>query len=193
MARRVASRPEELPAGFRYQPEFLTQEEERDVLEHIARLEFQPFNFRGYVARRRVVEYGWEYDFDSRSASEAPPIADFLLPLRERAARFAGIVPELLVEAVVTEYPMGAPIGWHRDVPQFELIIGISLGSAGRMRFKPYRGEGKLVSVNLEPRSIYVIQGEARWKFQHSMPPVETTRHSITFRTLREKKQTDAA
>jgi len=194
MPRRLVSPAEDLPPGFRYQPDFLTEAEERALLAELARLELQPFEFRGYTARRRVVEYGWEYDFGSRQATRAAPIAPFLLPLRERAARFAGLFPELLVEAVVTEYLPGAPLGWHRDVPQFETILGISLGSAGRMRFKPYRGEGKLVSAMLEPRSLYVIQGDARWKSQHSMPPVETTRHSITFRTLREKKkQKDAA
>lgn len=89
--------------------------------------------------------------------------------------------------AVITEYPPGAPIGWHRDVPQFEIIIGISLASSSRMRFKPYRAEGKIARVILEPRSIYLMRGTARWKFQHSIPPVEKLRYSITFRSLRRK------
>jgi alkylated DNA repair dioxygenase AlkB len=193
MSTRRASRAEELPEGFRYRAEFLTEAEERELLDEIARLEFQAFEFHGYTAKRRVVEYGWEYDFGSREASAAPPIPGFLLPLRERAAAFAGLSADSLVEAVVTEYPSGAPIGWHRDVPQFETIVGISLGSAGRMRFKPYRAEGKLVSAILEPRSIYVLAGPARWRFQHSMPAVEAIRYSITFRTLREKRRREAA
>jgi alkylated DNA repair dioxygenase AlkB len=115
-------------------------------------------------------------------------LPEFLLPLRDRSAAFADFPPDSLVEAVITEYPPGAPIGWHRDVPQFEVIIGISLAAPCRMRLKPYRAEGKLVSVILEPRSLYIMSGPARWKFQHSIPAVEALRYSITFRTLRKKK-----
>ena len=104
------------------------------------------------------------------------------------AAAFARALPEQLVEAVVTEYPSGAPIGWHRDVPQFEIVIGISLASSCRMRFKPYKETGRIVSITLEPGSIYVMSEAARWKFQHSIPPVKELRYSITFRTLRQKK-----
>jgi alkylated DNA repair dioxygenase AlkB len=176
--------PPNLPAGFRYQAEFLSRDEERELTDRLARLEFQPFDFHGYIAKRRIVEYGWEYDFGSRKASVAPPIADFLLPLRERAAKFAGVPPEAIVEAVATEYPPGAPIGWHRDVPQFDVILGISLGTAARLRLKPYCAPGKLVAITLEPRSLYIMQGDARWKYQHSIPALKELRYSITFRTL---------
>jgi alkylated DNA repair dioxygenase AlkB len=175
----------ELPDGFHYQPEFLSREEESQLVQTIDQLPFTAFDFHGYIAKRRIVEYGWEYDFSSRQASRAPEIPDYLLPLRDRAAAFAGVMANHLVEAVVTEYPPGAPIGWHRDVPQFEIIVGISLLSSCRMRLKPYRGEGKLVSIMLEPRSLYIISGLARWKYQHSIPAVEKLRYSITFRTLR--------
>ena len=182
-----------LPDGFVYEPDFLTIEEEADLLRRFEALPFEPFDFHGYIAKRRIMEYGWEYDFGTRKAATTRPIADFLVRLREHAAAVAGLPPEELVEAVVTEYPPGAPIGWHRDVPQFETIIGISLGSAARMRLKPYRAEGKLVSLILEPRSIYVMSGPARWKFQHSIPALEALRYSITFRTLRKKPQHPAA
>ena len=109
------------------------------------------------------------------------------MPLRDRSAALAEVAPTEIVEAVVTEYPPGAPIGWHRDVPQFETIVGISLGSSCRMRLKPYKAEGKIVSVILEARSAYVISGPARWQYQHSIPAVENLRYSITFRTLRKK------
>ena len=181
---RIAS-PAELPEGFLYQPDFLTASEEKHLLRQIEHLEFAAFDFHGYTAKRRVVEYGYEYDFGTRNASVAPPIPDFLLPFRDRAAAFIGIPPESIVEAVIIEYPPGAPIGWHRDVPQFENVLGISLGSACRMRLKPYKEQGKLVSVLLEPRSLYVISGAARWQFQHSIPAMEKLRYSITFRTLR--------
>jgi alkylated DNA repair dioxygenase AlkB len=193
VARAQVSSPSELPEGFRYEPEFLSPEEESALVPVIERLPFAAFDFHGYIAKRRIVEYGWEYDFGTRQASRAPELPDFLLPLRGRAAAFAGIAAAELVEAVVTEYPPGAPIGWHRDVPQFEMIIGISLLNSCRMRFKPYRAKGKLVSLRLEPRSLYAISGPARWKYQHSIPAVQSLRYSITFRTLRQRKKPLAA
>lgn len=183
---------EGLPEEFLYERNFLTEAEESDLLSAIASLTFQPFDFHGYIAKRRIVEYGWEYDFGTRKASGTQPIPNFLLPLQERAASFARIPKEKIVEAVVTEYPPGAPIGWHRDVPQFEVVIGISLGSSCRMRFKPYKGTGKIASQVLEPRSIYVLRGAARWSFQHSIPAVTRLRYSTTFRTLREKARSAA-
>ena len=178
----------ELPEGFAYQSEFLREDEQSTLLAAMEALEFHPFDFHGYTARRRVVEYGYEYDFGARKTSAAPPIPEFLIPLRDKAAAFAGALPEEIIEAVVIEYPPGAPIGWHRDVPQFEIIIGISLGSSCRMRLKPYKAEGKIASVILEPGSIYVMRGPARWKYQHSIAAVEKLRYSVTFRTLRAKK-----
>jgi alkylated DNA repair dioxygenase AlkB len=189
MPRKPATPSASLPDGFLYQPDFLTKAEEASLLRTFQSLPFEVFDFHGYKARRRIVEYGWEYDFGSRQASATQPIPDFLIPVRERAATFAGIGPEKLVEAVVTEYPSGAPIGWHRDVPQFETVLGVSLASSCQMRFKPYRGEGKRVSAILEPRSLYLLRGPARWNFQHSIPAVEQLRYSITFRSLREPKK----
>ena len=191
-ARPLAS-AEEWPEGFRYELNFLTQAEHAELLRIFQTLPFAPFDFHGYIAKRRIVEYGWEYDFGTRKATTAQPLPDYLIPLRERAADTAGIAPQELVEAVVTEYPPGAPIGWHRDVPQFETVIGISLASACRMRFKAYKAEGKVVSVILEPRSLYVMSGAARWKFQHSIPALEQLRYSTTFRTLRARRQQSAA
>jgi alkylated DNA repair dioxygenase AlkB len=183
----------DVPEGFLYKLDFLTEREQSDLLATFRELPFAAFDFHGYLAKRRIVEYGWEYDFGSRQASTTQPIPEFLYPFRGRAASFAGIGPEQIVEAVVTEYPPGAPIGWHRDVPQFETILGISLGTACRMRLKPYRAEGRIVSITLEPRSIYVMRGDARWKWQHSIPAVEQLRYSVTFRTLREKQHKSAA
>lgn len=177
----------ELPEGFAYQSEFIAAKEEQDLLHAIRQLEFQPFDFHGYIAKRRIVEYGLEYDFGSRRASTTRPIPDFLQSVKERAAQWAGISPEEVVESVVTEYPPGAPIGWHRDVPQFEIIIGVSLNSPCRMRFKPYRDKGKVVSMALDRRSIYRMRGPARWDYQHSIPEVKELRYSITFRTPRQK------
>jgi alkylated DNA repair dioxygenase AlkB len=113
--------------------------------------------------------------------------ATFPSPIQKPAAKLAGIHPGEIIESVITEYSPGSPIGWHRDVPQFEIIIGISLKSSCRFRFKPYRKEGKIVSVTLEPRSAYILRGPARWNFQHSIPAVKSLRYSITFRTWRYK------
>lgn len=184
-----------LPEGFTYRPGFLSPEEESGLLLAVRALNFQEFDFHGYTAKRRVVEYGLEYDFSTRTATTTHPFPDFLLPLRQRAANFAGLHAEALVEGIVIEYPPGAPIGWHRDAPQFGTIIGISLAGSARMRLKPYLPPGKKlekqtrpVSLILERRSIYVIQGPARWRYQHSIPAVTELRYSVTFRTLRGKE-----
>lgn len=183
----------DLPEGFVYQPEFLSHNEESGLLDNIRELPFEAFDFHGYKARRRIVEYGLEYDFGTYKAAATRPFTDFLLPVRNRAAEFAGLSPEGLVEAIVTEYSPGTPIGWHRDAPQFGIVIGISLASSCRMRLKPYKAEGKIISLILEPRSIYVMSGPARWRFQHSIPAVEELRYSITFRTLRAQAKDKSA
>ena len=182
-----------LPEGLLYQTDFLTREEEAELLGIFRELPFQAFDFHGYTARRRVLEFGLEYDFTTRRATPTQNFPEFLSSVRERAAQFAGLSALTLVEGMVTEYSPGAPIGWHRDAPQFGTIIGISLAGSARMRFKPYRAEGKPVALTLEPRSIYRMHGPARWKFQHSIPAVKELRYSITFRTLRSKENNSEA
>ncbi len=183
-----------LPEGLLYHPDFLSEAEEADLVQIFRELPFQAFDFHGYTAKRRVLEFGFEYDFTTRRATPTQSFPEFLSPVRERAARFAGLSTADLVEGMVTEYSPGAPIGWHRDAPQFGTVIGISLASTSRMRFKPYKAEGKPVALPLEPRSIYLMRGPARWKFQHSIPAVKELRYSITFRTLRvREKKTEAA
>ena len=174
-----------LPDGFAYQPEFLTASEEAELVRRFEDVEFHPFDYHGYTAKRNVAVYGSKYDYGTRMTSPAAPMPDFLFLFRERAATFGGVPADALVQAVINQYPPGAPIGWHRDLPQFEVIIGISLGASCRMRLKPYKGEGAIVSIILEARSIYRISGVARWRYQHSIPPVEGLRYSITFRTRR--------
>ena len=177
----------DLPEGFVYRPNLLTAAEQVELLGAISRLPFRPVDFQGHRAKRRVVEFGFHYDFTSRSTTGADPIPEFLVPTRNKAAVFAEVPSESLLEAIITEYPAGAPIGWHRDAPQFELIVGMSLASSCRMRFKPVRG-GKISSAVLEPGSAYFMRGTARWNYQHSIAAVKQLRYSITFRTLRERK-----
>ena len=177
-----------VPEGFVYLRDFLTAAEEIDLLRNIRHESFDNFDFQGYRAKRRRIEYGLEYDFSRRRANPTKPFPHFLLPLRQRAAEFAQIVPDELAEGLILEYPPGAPIGWHRDAPQFGTVIGISLLNPARMRFKPYQKQGKIVSILLEPRSIYMFRGAARWQWQHSIPAHEKLRYSITFRTLRDNE-----
>jgi alkylated DNA repair dioxygenase AlkB len=190
------AQPDEWPKGFLYRDDFLSEPEESELLRVFPRLDFAAYDYHGYLAKRRVARYGVNYDINTRELSGVTrPIPDFLLSVRERAAEFAGVLVDLLVQAMISEYSVGTPIGWHRDAPQFGTIIGISLGSACRMRLKPYGSAkngpkdfpspGKLLSILLEPRSIYVMRGAARSRWQHSIPAVEHMRYSITFRTLR--------
>jgi alkylated DNA repair dioxygenase AlkB len=175
-----------VPDGFRYQPRFISPGEERSLLQTIQALDFHEVRMHGVVARRRVIQYGWKYAFDGARLSEGPALPPFLLPLRDRAAAFASVAPESLSEALLTEYQPGAPIGWHRDAPGFGIVVGISLLSPCRFRFRrgPERGSAR-VSLTLDPGSAYVLSGPARSEWQHSIPEVDALRYSITFRTLR--------
>jgi len=184
-----------LPPDFRYQPDFLSGAEENALLAEIGALDFSPVEMRGVVAKRRTVHFGWTYGYYARRAEPGPPLPAFLLPYRDRTAVWAGIDPEAFVEALVTEYPPGAPIGWHRDAPQFgDVIAGLSLAGTARMKFRPYVSPSAVQpgarrptthDVELAPRSAYLISGIARREFEHSIPPVDGRRYSITFRTLR--------
>jgi alkylated DNA repair dioxygenase AlkB len=183
----------ELPDGFLYQSDFLSDTEEADLMAMIETLEFGAYEFRGYIAKRRVAAYGGGYESGNRRMAIASDlIPPFLRPIRKRAAAVAVMSADDIVQALVTEYSVGTPIGWHRDSPQFETIIGISLRSSCKLRLKPYQGEGRIVSVLLEPRSIYVMRGAARWNFQHSIPAVKELRYSITLRSLSKEREPGA-
>lgn len=174
-----------LPEGFLYRPAFIEPAEETALLDRIATVEFHAVEMRGVVARRRVIQYGWKYAFDRSRLTPGPELPDFLVPLRDRAAALAGVTPNALSEGLLTEYPPGAPIGWHRDAPGFGIVVGISLLAACRFRFRrgPERSSER-VSLTLEPRSAYVLSGPARSEWHHSIPEVDALRYSVTFRTL---------
>ncbi len=173
--------------GYAYEADFLSVAEEAALIGQIQQLPLTNAQYKEYRARRRVVSYGGRYDYNANQLNAAAPIPDFLHPLRERAAKWAGIEPHDLTHALVAEYSEGTPLGWHRDVPDFELVIGISLLNACRMRFRRYppKPREKSIAMELAPRSIYRMEGEARWGWQHSVPAVPALRYSITFRTLR--------
>jgi alkylated DNA repair dioxygenase AlkB len=179
-------RPSGVPEGFAYRPEIVTPAEETVLAEKIAALPLEAFRFQGFVAKRRVMSFGWRYDFDRARFEQTDPIPDFLLPLKARAADFAGLGAADIAHALVTEYAPGTPIGWHRDRPVFEDVIGISLLSSCTFRFRRKAGATwQRYAIIAEPRSVYLMRGPARWEWEHSIPEVEQTRYSVTFRTLR--------
>lgn len=174
-----------LPEGFRYQPDLISTAEERDLIDRVRQLPFKPFEFQGYTGRRRVVSYGWKYDFNERRLEPRDDMPEFLLPLREKAAHFAEIAPADLQQALVTEYDVGAPIGWHKDKAVFGDVIGISLLSAVPFRLRRPNGDGwERVTITAEPRSVYLLRGPSRTEWEHSIPPVEQLRYSVTFRNF---------
>ena len=177
---------EPVPEGFRYIPDFVDIAEEERLLEQVASLTYADVVMRGQVARRRVAHFGWSYGYESWRIEPGPPIPELLLPLRERAAALIDAAGEALAEVLITRYPAGAGIGWHRDAPQFGDVVGVSLLGACRMRFQSGDGEARrTAALVLAPRSAYVIHGSARWQWQHAIPPTASERYSITFRTLR--------
>ena len=175
-----------LPDGFRYAADVLREDEERALLAEVRALPFREFEFQGFVGKRRVVSFGWRYDFNEHALREADPIPDFLLPVRTQAARFAALDAAALQQALVTEYSPGAAIGWHRDRPVFGEVVGISLLAPCTFRLRRKVGERwQRVSLIAEPRSAYLLSGVVRSEWEHSIPPVDAARYSITFRSLR--------
>jgi alkylated DNA repair dioxygenase AlkB len=177
----------EPPQGLVYQPDLLTVDEEHELLDEFGGLDFQEIVMKGVVARRTAVRYGLGYDYDRRVPTEgAAPIPAWLVPIRDRAAELAGLRADELVQALVQRYPEGAPIGWHRDSPAYELVAGVSLLSPARLRLRRGSGDERVQwEVPLEPRSGYVLSGPARWTWEHHVPPAKSLRYSITFRSLR--------
>jgi alkylated DNA repair dioxygenase AlkB len=176
-----------LPEGFRYRPELIGTAEEDALLPYVRDLPFREFEFHGYKGKRRVVSFGWRYDFSSRHLWKADDIPDFLLALRPAAAAFARLEPEEFQHVMVTEYSPGAGIGWHRDKAVFGQVVGISLLAPCVLRLRRAVGEKKWERVNVlaEPRSSYFLSGQARSEWEHSIPQVDALRYSITFRNLR--------
>src|SRR5689334_8665057 len=162
----------ELPAGFRYERDIISADEEAELLGHIRALPFREFEFHGYTGKRRVVSFGWRYDYDARHLNKVDDMPEFLRELRVPAAQFAGLEPEALQHALVTEYTAGAAIGWHRDKNVFNEIVGVSLLAACVFRLRRSVGDGwQRVNVTAEPRSAYLLSGAARSEWEHSIPP----------------------
>ena len=176
-----------LPDGFRYEPDLVSRAAEAALLGRVRELPFKDFEFHGYLGKRRVVSYGWHYNFSERALRKADDIPRFLLALRETAAHFAGMEPTQLQHVLVTEYGAGAGIGWHRDKDVFGDVVGISLLAPCVFRLRRKAGPTwERVSLTAEPRSGYLLRGPSRTEWEHSIPAVEELRYSVTFRNLRE-------
>jgi alkylated DNA repair dioxygenase AlkB len=176
-----------LPEGFRYQPGLLSIDEEAALLARLKDLPFREFEFHGYTGKRRVVSFGWKYDFSARQLHRTDDMPSFLISLREIAGHFGAVPPAQLQQVLVTEYPAGAAIGWHRDKDVFGDVIGISLLSPCVFRLRrAVGGAWERAAITAEPRSAYLLRGPSRTEWEHSIPAVDALRYSITFRNFRE-------
>ena len=174
-----------LPEGLRYRPELLTPDEETTLVSMLEGLPFREFEFQGFLGKRRVVSFGWRYDFNGGGLQKTEAIPAFLLPMRERAAAFAEVPASRLAQVLLTEYRPGAAIGWHKDRSVFGDVVGVSLLSGANLRMRCRSGRGwRRALLKLEPRSAYLLRGPVRTQWEHSIPSVERLRYSVTFRTL---------
>jgi alkylated DNA repair protein (DNA oxidative demethylase) len=176
--------------GLTYIEEFVTEDEERDLLGVLERLDYREVTMHGQTARRTVRMFGLDYDYSSRDVVPTEPLPAEMLWLRERAAALIEREPDDLAQILVSRYPPGAGIGWHRDAPMFgSKIVGVSLRAPARMRFqRTVKGEREVEAIELAPRSAYVLSGPARSSWQHTIPATKDLRYSITFRTLRRER-----
>jgi alkylated DNA repair dioxygenase AlkB len=176
-----------LPPGLVYETQFLTPREERALIALVERMPLAEMRYKSFTARRRVVSFGGKYDFNANQLEAAAPVPAELEPLRRKVAAWLGVQPADFTQVLVAEYREGTPLGWHRDVPDFEDVVGVSLLNEAVMRFRPYppreAKKSDVVKLTVAPRSIYLLRGAARWGWQHSVAPTRSLRYSITFRT----------
>ena len=178
---------EPLVEGLKYAEAVISIPEERALLERLGGLQLAPFRFHGWLGNRKTQSFGWRYDFDDASFTPAEPVPDWLLPLRDRAASFAGVKSDEFVHVLLARYDPGAGIGWHRDRSVFEKVVGVSFGSPATLRFRRRKPGGfDRATLEVQPRSSYLLTGEVRHDWEHSIAPGERLRFSITFRTLSE-------
>ena len=183
-----------LIAGLEHCEDFITQDEEQDLIGHLEAMDLAPFRFQGWLGKRRTQSFGWRYDFDDASFTQAEAIPDWLDAVRAKAATFADVAPEDFGHVLLARYDPSAGIGWHRDRPVFEDVVGISLGSPATLRFRQRTDTGfRRASLLLHPRSAYLLRGEVRHEWEHSIAPGKQLRFSITLRTLSDLGRRKAA
>ena len=177
-----------LIAGLSYCEDVIGSAEEQSLIDHLAAADLSPFRFHGWLGNRKTQSFGWRYDFDDASFSPAEPIPEWLSPVRDTAARFAGVEPDDFVHVLLARYDPDAGIGWHRDRDVFDKVVGISLGTSATLRFRRRKPGGfDRASLDVAPRSAYLLSGEVRWDWEHRITPGDKLRFSITFRTLSDK------
>ena len=181
-----------VPDGFIYRQNFISEAEEQALIREIQSVQLASFQYYQFTGKRRLASFGWQYEFGKNEITRAPDMPAFLLPLRTRAGKLFDIDPNSFSQSSIIEYSTGSPIGWHRDIAHFGVVVGISLGAACRMRFRKYHRvraknskRDETLSIELQPRSIYLMSGASRELWQHSIPPVKALRYSIMMRTLR--------
>jgi alkylated DNA repair dioxygenase AlkB len=178
-----------LPEGFAYRAAAIPEAMEATLLAEFERLPFHPFEFHGFLGNRRIVSFGWRYDYAGQALRESEALPDFLWPLRAIAGEFAGQQPERFEQAMVTEYAPGAGIGWHRDKPMFGDIVAFSFQASCRLRFRRKarltRGTWERAARDVAPRSVYLLRGPAREVWEHSIPALTELRYSVTFRNFK--------
>lgn len=180
------------PQGLRYQPEFVSRDEEAELVARIRALPLAPFQFGAFEGKRRVLSFGWRYDYSEQKLKPSDDLPGWLNPLISRVEQFAGLPATSVRQILCTEYDEGVGIGWHRDKPHFDQVFGLSLASACRFRFRRKAGsKWQRFTLEAAPRSLYVMAGDARHVWEHSIPPVEQARYSITFRTMAAKRERD--
>ena len=176
---------EPLLDGLEYRPDFISRDEEAVLIAEMNAMDLVPFRFHGWTGNRKTQSFGWRYDFDDASFSPTEPIPEWLVPLRDKAAHLAGVAPSEIAHALLARYDPGAGIGWHKDRSVFDRVVGVSLNSPATLRFRQRTQSGfNRLSLPVEPRSAYLLSGEARHEWEHSIVPGETLRFSITFRTM---------
>jgi alkylated DNA repair dioxygenase AlkB len=181
------------PEGLHYQPDFISAQEEAALIGNIRALPLAPFQFGIYEGKRRVVFFGSRYDFTHQRLEAAEELPAWLVPLTGRVERFAALPSGSIKHALCTEYDVGAGIGWHRDKKHFDQVFGLSLASACKLRFRRKIGnKWERFTLDAQPRSLYVMTGASRHIWEHSIPPVETPRYSITFRTMAQARASDS-
>jgi DNA oxidative demethylase len=179
---------EPLIAGLDYREEVIGADEEQALIERLSGLELAPFRFHGWLGNRRTQSFGWRYDFEDASFTRTEPVPDWLEPLREKAAKFANVGPDDFAHVLLARYDPGAGIGWHRDRDVFEKVVGVSLNTPATLRFRRRTDRGfRRTSLEVVPRSAYLLSDESRWDWEHRIVPGDELRFSITFRTLSEK------
>jgi alkylated DNA repair dioxygenase AlkB len=178
------------PAGFSYHDNFLNEAEEQELIRYVEALELHTFQFRGYEAKRNVASFGYDYSFEKNALKKGKEIPGFFSPLISKVQQKLSDTTLSFAELLVTQYPPGSVINWHRDAFPFELIAGISLASDCIFRLRPHdklkQNRRSLLSFPVKRRSLYIMEKDVRHNWQHSIAPVGNVRYSITLRTLKQ-------